>query len=192
MKTRYLAMALGASLVIGAIAHIALHPTAQAIELANGTTAFVRPPQFLDAFTTNDSVMRRNATYFFTLDLPPDADAPLQSVVIVPQNLTRYLQPYRLEQTVAFEGTPGDSQNALGLGQVSVDEDTKAVTVEFDPPIAPGKLVTIGLRPQRNPRLDGTYIFRVTAVPEGDQPQTHIAGHGQLNFIDNDRNRIYD
>ena len=167
MKTRYLAMALGASLVIGAIAHIALHPTAQAIELANGTTAFVRPPQFLDAFTTNDSVMRRNATYFFTLDLPPDADAPLQSVVIVPQNLTRYLQPYRLEQTVAFEGTPGDSQNALGLGQVSVDEDTKAVTVEFDPPIAPGKLVTIGLRPQRNPRLDGTYIFRVTAVPEG-------------------------
>ena len=190
MKTRYLAMALGASLCVGTLANIPL--SAHAIELANGTTAFVRPPQFLSAFTTNDSVMRRNATYFFTLDLPTDADAPLQSVVIAPQNLTRYLQPYRLEQTVAFEGTPGDVHSELGVGNVSIDEDTKAVTVNFDPPIAPGKLVTIGLRPRRNPRLDGIYVFRVIAVPVGDQPQTHIAGHGRLNFIDNDRDRIYD
>ncbi|MEO1509288.1 MAG: DUF2808 domain-containing protein [Cyanobacteria bacterium J06633_23] len=191
MKTRYLAMALGASLTIGAIANSLLPPTARAIELANGTTAFVRPPQFLSAFTTNDSVMRRNATYFFTLELPADADAPLQSVVIAPQNLTRYLQPYRLEKTVAFSGTPGDSENALGVGSVSIDEDTKAITVDFEPPVAPGQLVTVGLRPQRNPRLDGTYVFRVIAVPEGDQPQTHIAGHGRLNFIDNDRDRVY-
>ena len=192
MKTRYLAMALGVCLSIGALANIPLPPTAQAIELADGTTAFVRPPQFLSASTTNDSVMRRNATYFFTLDLPSDADAPLQRVVIAPQNLTRYLQPYRLEKTVAFAGTPGDIQGELGVGNVAVNEDTKAVTVDFDPPIAPGQLVTIGLRPQRNPRLDGIYVFRVIAVPEGDQPQTHIAGHGRLNFIDNDRDRIYD
>ncbi|NEQ50881.1 MAG: DUF2808 domain-containing protein [Leptolyngbya sp. SIO3F4] len=191
MKTRYLAMALGMSLLIGAISTIPKINTAQAIELANGTTAFVRPPQFLDAFTTNDLVMRRNATYFFTLDLPTDADAPLQSVVIAPQNLTRYLQPYRLDKTVAFEGTPRKAQQKFGIRNVSLDEDTQAVTVEFDPPIPPGKVVTIGLRPQRNPRLDGIYVFRVTAVPEGNQPQAHIAGHGRLNFIDRDRDRIY-
>lgn len=194
MKTRYLAM--GVALSIGTVSAIAptlaLPHTAQAIELADGTTAFVRPPQFLNAYTTHDSVMRRNATYFFTLDLPADADASLQRVVIAPQNLTRYLQPYRLEKTVAFEGTPGDVQRELSVGDVSMDEDTRAVTVELDPPVTPGNVVTIGLRPRRNPRLDGIYVFRVTAVPEGEQPQSHIAGHGRLNFIDNDRDqRIY-
>ena len=166
--------------------------SAQAIKLGDGTTAFVRPPQFVNALTTNTSVMRRNATYFFTLDLPADADAPLHSVVIEPQNLIRYLKPYRLEQTVAFEEIPGNEQTTLELGNILVDEATKAITVEFDPPVAPGRLVTVGLRPQRNPRLDGTYVFRVTAVPEGDQPRPHIAGHGRLYFTDNDRDRIFD
>ena len=181
---------LGLSLSTGATIVAAL--SAQAVELGDGTTAFIRPPQFLNAVTTNDSVMRRNATYFFTLDLPVDADAALQSVVIEPQNLTRYLQPYRLEQTVAFEEIPGSEQSDLRLGNISVDEDTKAVTVEFDPPVTPGRLVTVGLRPRRNPKLDGTYVFRVTAIPEGDQPQSYIAGHGRLYFTDNDRDRVFD
>ena len=179
------------SLSIGTVAAITLLHTAQAIELADGTTSFVQPPQFLNAFTTNNSVMRRNATYFFTLDLPADADAPLQTVVIAPQNLTRHLQPYRLEKTVAFVGTPRNKQSELSLGNVVIDEDTRAVTVEFDPPVAPGQQVTVGLRPQRNPRVDGVYVFRVTALPEGEQPRPHIAGHGRLYFIDNDRDRIY-
>lgn len=186
MKLHHWAMGLGLS-ITAAI----LTTTAQAVELGNGTTAFLRPPQFLNAFTTNDNVMRRHATYFFTLDLPADADAPLQSVVIAPQNLTRYLQPYRLEDTVVFSGTPNDVDNPLGISNVFIDEETKAVTINFEPPVAPGQLVTVGLRPQRNPRLDGIYVFRVTAIPEGDQPQSHIAGHGRLNFIDSDRDRIY-
>lgn len=191
MRIRYLTIGLGLSMTLGAIGLLKPSPTAHAVELADGTTAFIRPPQFLDAFTTNDRVMRRHATYFFTLDLPDDADAPLQSVVIAPQNLTRYLQPYRLDDTVAFAGTPGAVEGDLGLGNVSVDDDSKAVTVSFDPPVSPGQLVTIGLRPQRNPRLDGIYVFRVTAIPEGDQPQIHIAGHGRLNFTGNDRDRIF-
>ena len=180
------------SLFLGTVAAIALTQAARAVELADGTTAFLQPPQFLSATTTNDSVMRRNATYFFTLDLPDNADAPLQRVVIEPQNLTHFLQPYRLDRTVAFAETPGTPRSELGLGNVSINEETKAVTVEFDPPVAPGRQVTIGLRPQRNPRVDGIYIFRVTAIPVGDQPQSHIAGHGRLYFIDNDRDRIYD
>ncbi len=185
MKAKWLSLPLS----IGTVA--ALTVTAQAVELANGTTAFLQPPQFLDAFTTEDYVMRRNATYFFSLDLPTNADAPLQTVVIEPQNLTRHLTSYRLEETVAFAEIPGEEKSALGLGNVFINEDTKAVTVEFDPPVAPGRLVTIGLRPRRNPRLDGIYIFRITAIPEGDQPQSHIAGHGRLYFIDNDRDRLY-
>ena len=57
------------SLFLGTVAAIALTQAARAVELADGTTAFLQPPQFLSATTTNDSVMRRNATYFFTLDL---------------------------------------------------------------------------------------------------------------------------
>lgn len=189
MKIRHIALGIALSIGIAAAPILAPTHTAQAIELADGTTAFVRPPQFLSAYTTHNHVMRRNATYYFTLDLPADADASLQRVVIAPQNLTRYLRPYRLDRTVAFEGTPGDVQGELSVGNVSMDEDTGAVTVELDPPVTPGKVVTIGLRPRRNPRLDGVYVFRVTAVPEGDQPQSHIAGHGRLNFIDNDRDR---
>ena len=165
---------------------------AGAIELAGGRTAFIRPPQFIEASTTRNYVMRRNATYFFTLEMPSDADASLQSVVIAPQNLTRHLRPYHLEETVAFAESSGEARSSLDIRGVSIDEETKAVTVDFDPPVAPGQLVTIGLRPTRNPRLDGTYVFRVTAVPVGDRPQAHIAGHGRLNFIDNDRGRIYD
>ena len=194
MKKQYLAMGLGFSLSLGTLLPCAnrLGPqTAHAVELRGGRTAFLKPPQFLDAFTTNDHVMRRHATYFFILDLPTDADAPLQSVVIAPQNLTRYLRPYRLDDTMAFTGTPGNPEQPLGIGNVSVDEDNLSITVEFEPPVMPGNVVTIGLRPQRNPRLDGIYIFRVTAIPAGNQPQAHIAGHGRLHFTDNDRHRIY-
>ncbi|MEO0417043.1 MAG: DUF2808 domain-containing protein, partial [Verrucomicrobiota bacterium] len=45
---------------------------------------------------------------------------------------------------------------------------------------------------QRNPRLDGIYVFRVTALPPGENPQAHTAGHGRLYFIDRDRDhRIF-
>lgn len=188
-------MGLGLSLSMGMALSIGPHSlftqSVHAVELSGGRTAFLQPPQFLDAFATNTLVMRRNATYFFTLDLPAEADAPLQKVIIAPQNLTRYLRPYHLEKTVAFTGTPGNIGRSLELGNVSMNEDTNAVTVEFDPPVAPGELITIGLRPQRNPRLDGIYVFRVTAIPDGEHPQAHIAGHGRLNFIERDRDRIY-
>lgn len=171
----------------GLLAACTLTHQAQAIELADGTTAFVRPPQFVNAFTTNSNVMRRNATYFFTLDLPADADAALQSIVIAPQNLTRHLRPYRLDKTTAFTGTPGDLDQELAVENVTVDQETQTITVNFEQPVSPGNLVTIGLRPQRNPRMGGIYVFRVIAVPAGGQPQTHIAGHGRLNFIERDR-----
>ena len=183
MKFGWLGLSLGAAILLA--------PTARAIELADGSTAFIQPPQFLDAYTSNPSVMRRNATYFFTLELPDNADASLQAVTIAPQNLTRHLQPYRLDRTTAFAKTP-DAETELGIGDVTVDEETKTVTVEFDPPVAPGREVTIALRPQRNPRFGGVYVFRVTAIPEGEQPRTHIAGHGRLYFDDNDRDRIFD
>lgn len=187
MKKRYLTAALGIIASIVLPGHMG-EQMAQAVEFSDGRTAFLRPPQFLDAFTTNNTVIRRNATYFFTLDLPADADEPLQSVVIAPQNQVRFLQPYRLDKTTAFEGTPRNKQAELGIGNVSVDEDTKAVTVDFDPPVPPGRVVTIALRPRRTPRMDGIYVFRVTAIPRGEQPQAHIAGHGRLLFIDRDRN----
>ncbi|MEM6254300.1 MAG: DUF2808 domain-containing protein [Cyanobacteria bacterium P01_D01_bin.156] len=191
MNAHYLAMGLGLLATFGAVMPWQLSQKAEAVELADGTTAFLRPPQFLDAFTTNDHAMRRNATYFFTLDLPEDADAPLQSMIIAPQNLTHYLQPYRIDETVAFASAANGAKNELELGDVVVDDDTQAVTVEFSPPVSPGQQVTVGLRPQRNPRLGAIYVFRVTAVPEGDQPQSHIAGHGRLSFTRNDRDRIY-
>jgi hypothetical protein len=54
--------------------------------------------------------------------------------------------------------------------------------VTFDPPVPPGKIITIGLRPTRNPLYDGVYLFRVTAFPPGEKATGQFLGFGRLQF----------
>jgi len=53
--------------------------------------------------------------------------------------------------------------------------------VTFDPPVTPGKR-SIGLRPVRNLRFSGVYLFGVTAYPVGEKSHGQFLGFGRLHF----------
>ena len=184
---RFFPAGLGFSLLLGTTAIITL-PTnigdalVEAVELADGMTAFLVPPQFVAASTSHSSASQRHATYFFTIDLPENAGEPLQKVVIAPQNLPRFLRSYRVQATRAFEGSRFSPGTDLSLGSVSEEPETKAVTVVFDQPVSPGRRITIALQPQHNPRSSGIYIFRITTFPSGENPQAYIAGHARISI----------
>ncbi len=173
---------LAASVSIWAIAA----PSTQAIQLADGTVSFEKPPNLISATTTYNATYVWGATYYFTLELPTNAGEPLRRVTINQRQGVDDIR-FDLEDTRAFEGTPRNKGEKLTLKEVTKDADTQTISVTFDPPIQPGKTFTIGLRPVRNPWSSGAYIFGVTAFPVGEKPYGLYLGVGRLQFYDNDR-----
>jgi Protein of unknown function (DUF2808) len=155
----------------------------QAVEL-RGQVYFDHPPTLVDAVTTERRTASSGATYYFTLSVPDDAGEPLQRIVIAQQDgSTRArLIRYKTDTTRAFIGTPRNRDTALTVGETAFDRDTQTVTVTLDQPVSPGQTVTIGLRPVRNPILDGIYLFGVTAYPAGSNAYGQFLGYGRLNF----------
>jgi hypothetical protein len=164
--------------------------TAQAVTLSDGEVSFVSPARLLEAYSLRKQVVAHNATWYFTLDLPATADEPLSRVLIRPQDLAMYMFPYNLEETQAFEGTRQNRGADLPLGEVSQDEDSEAVTITFDPPLQPGQVFTIALRPRFNPRRPWAYVFDVLTYPAGDSVRESRAGVAQLQFYEPGRDGI--
>ena len=81
-------------------------------------------------------------------------------------------------------GTRDRKGTKLKLGEVTREKDTKTVLVTFDPPVPPGKTITIGLRPVKNPMFSGIYLFGVTAFPQGEKSHGQFLGFGRLHFYD--------
>lgn len=159
--------------------------SAQAIQFADGTTSFSRPPQLLGAATTFNTAYFLSATYYFTLTLPENAGEPLQKVVIAQEegpDRTRF--DLSVRDTKAFEGTRDRLGARLPLKEVSVDPKTRAVTVIFDPPVAPGRSITIELYPVRNPDTGGVYLYGVTAFPRGEKARGQFLGFGRIHIYD--------
>ncbi|NEO03040.1 MAG: DUF2808 domain-containing protein [Moorea sp. SIO1F2] len=156
-------------------------PSTQAVELADGRVSFEKSPRLLDAVTTFNQADVRGATYYFTVDLPGDIGEPLQRLTIN-QRQGGYKIQFYPEKSSAFEGTYQDRGQPLSLGRVTKDDSTKTISVTFDPPVNPGKTITVGLRPVRNPRWGGVYLFGVTAFPPGENPYGLYLGVGRLQF----------
>lgn len=156
----------------------------QAVQLADGTVYFVQPPSLVEATTTFNSVNAWGATYYFTLGVPQNAGEPLQKVTIKQQE-GGYDIRYDLKDTRAYEGTRHRKGTRLTLGDVTRERKTQTVTVTFDPPVPPGKTVTIGLRPIQNPIYSGVYLFGVTAFPPGEKSHGQFLGFGRLHFYSN-------
>lgn len=152
----------------------------QAIQL-RGTVYFAYPPDLVDATTTFKAVNVWGATYYFTISVPENAGEPLQRVTITQQEGADNIR-FKLEDSRAFMGTRASKGERLTLKEVTKDRDTRTVFVNFDPPITPGKMVTIGLRPVRNPRISGVYLFGVTAFPVGEKSHGQFMGFGRLHF----------
>ena len=158
---------------------------AQAIQLRDGTVYFAHPPDLVEATTTFKGVNTWGATYYFTLNIPQNAGEPLQRVTIQQQE-GGYDIRFDLEDSRAFEGTRSNKGARLTLGDVTRERETQTVSVTFSPPVPPGKTVTIGLRPVRNPMFPGVYLFGVTAFPPGEKTHGQFLGFGRLHFYNSD------
>lgn len=158
-------------------------PVAQSVQLSDGKVYFVQPPSLVSATTTQNSVYSWGATYYFTIQVPENAGEPLQKVII-----NQYQGADRVRfspnRTEVFEAKARRQTQDFALKDVTLDRETRSATVVFDPPVPPGKTVTIGLRPVRNPDISGVYLFGVTAYPPGENVHGQFLGYGRLHFYD--------
>lgn len=154
---------------------------AEAVQV-RGTTYFVSPPRLVGASSTQNYVYAWSATYYFTLDVLENAGVPLQRVTIA-QNEGADRVRFNLKETEAFDGG-SRSNTRIGLGDVTQDDKTKAITVNFNPPVPPGKRVTIALSPYQNPSVGGVYLFGVTAFPQGEPAYGQFLGFGRISIYD--------
>ncbi|MBW4617915.1 MAG: DUF2808 domain-containing protein [Cyanosarcina radialis HA8281-LM2] len=157
----------------------AISTTPTSTPSGGGRVSFAKSPRLVTAAASSNRAYEWGATYYFTVSIPETAGVPLQQVAI--SQIEGDKIKYRLEETHAFEGRHRDRGAKLNLGQVALDKETQTVLVTFDPPVPPGKTVTIGLNPTRNPS-DIICLFRVKVFPAGEQVQPLDLGVGRLHF----------
>jgi hypothetical protein len=156
-------------------------PQSQAIQLQDGTVYFAQPPRLLKTTTTYNTVGVWGATYYFTLSLPENAGEPLQKVTINQHQGVDNIQ-FDLKNSVVFTKSSDSKQEKLEPKDTNSDHKKRSVTLIFDPPISPGKTITIGIKPFQNPLVDGVYLFGVTAFPLGEKSHGQFLGYGRLTF----------
>ena len=160
---------------------------AAAVQL-RGQTFFDYSPRLLKATTSVMTTRTWGATYYFTLNVPQNAGEPLQAIKIVPRRNADTVE-FQPSESLAFACTRYARGPALSLASIGGFEpsDTEEMTVVFDPPVQPGSIVTVALKPRRNPDLGGVYLFGVTAFPLGESSSGQFLGYGRFTFYDNGR-----
>ncbi len=148
---------------------------------ATRTAYFSKPPSLLKASTTYNRVSEPGAVYYFTINLPENAGEPLQKITIQQREGLEYIR-FQLDKSVAFEGTESQEGQKIDLTDISSDQKTQTVSIAFNPPISPGKKITVGLKAMQNPQSDGVYLFGVTAFPKGEKTHSQFLGFGRLHF----------
>lgn len=148
---------------------------------SNPDISFRNPLRVIDVLIPNNQE-RRRSEYHFTLNFPADAVEPLEKIVFEQVEGAGYPR-YRDNGNYAFDGT---SQTSLTLAAVENDRDNRTITVQFDPPVEPGRQVTVVLN-ARNPR-DGIYTYQLTAFPVG-ATEGQYAGVERLHFYEPVRRR---
>lgn len=154
---------------------------AQSVQLANGKTYFVQPPRFEGATATQKTAYFWGSTYYFTLSVPENAGESLQAVMIAPEDGPDRAR-FDVSQTEAVAKTKVQ-ESRVPLREVTQDPKTRAITVTFDQPVAPGSVVRIGLYATRNPEVGGIYLYGVTAYPTGEQPYGQFLGYGRIHIV---------
>ncbi|MBE9177528.1 DUF2808 domain-containing protein [Oculatella sp. LEGE 06141] len=181
--SKWLGITLAATLGLGAVAS---RYSAQAVELSDGRVYFEQPPSLVEATSTRNVVAASGGMYYFTINVPENSGEPLQRVAFAQRDgdsATRRVR-FDLEDSRAFVGTRGSRGEAIAISNVTFDDETRTVSVNFAQPVAPGTTVTVGLEPVRNPRLGGVYLFGVTAYPRGDSAYGQFLGYGRFQFYE--------
>ncbi|MGD1912903.1 MAG: DUF2808 domain-containing protein [Rivularia sp. (in: cyanobacteria)] len=154
--------------------------TARSVELQDGKVYFRQPPRLLKAVTTFDSVNVWSATYYFTVKLPTYAGEPLQKITINQHSGLDDIN-FDLRDSFAMIGVRKREKEKLKV-EITSKPSAKTVTLIFNPPVSPGKTITIALKPTKNPAAEGIYLFGVTAFPAGEQSHGQFLGYGRLHF----------
>jgi hypothetical protein len=163
-----------------------LNPSAEAVKLRDGKTYFVQLPFLLDAETTVNRIYSRSAIYYFKIALPQNMGEPLQKLEVSQKEGFDAIDFLSNETISYLQLSSGERVAISSKTEILPSQDRDKVTITFDPPIPAdnqlnSKLI-VGLRPVRNPRYDGVYLFGVTAFPQGDRPNSQFLGYGRLSF----------
>lgn len=159
--------------------------SATAITLYDGKTYFTKPPRLISSSTSQDGSYIWGASYYFTIEIPEQAGEPLAKLVIE-QQAGQGQPQFSARDAEIFEGTRNQQGNRFKLQSIEIREDPVTISASFDPPIPPGKTVTLRLYPVRNPQIGGVYLYGVTAFPPGEQPYGHFLGFGRIRIVDQD------
>lgn len=159
-----------------------------AIQYSDGTVGFSYPPRLIESYATRNLVSDSNAIYYLSFDFPAAAAEPLDRVEIHLEQGHDITFRYRLDAIAAFAETP-EGRVPLPLGDITEDRGSRTLTIVFDPPALPDQPITLALRPVRNPRFGGVYLFGVKAYPVGEVTQPTCLGYARLSFYERDGSR---
>lgn len=159
--------------------------SANAAPLSDGQSFFKHPPRLLQATTSISGTGLPGATYQFTINIPENAGEPLKAVTIghaEREDLDTVV--FKYDESHAFAGASSAGGPQVPLSSIGGSQSlSNEVTAAFDPPVLPGRTVTIVLKPQRNPTKAGIYLFGVTAYPVGESSLGQFLGYSQLQFV---------
>lgn len=174
---------LTSTLIVDLPASLTSSHSAQAVQLRDGKTHFTQPPTLVDVETTVNIVYAWGATYYFKLKLPENSGEPMQRVTISQYEGGEKIG-FDLQESFALMISPSGERKKLEVEITASDTNPKVFTIAFNPPIPPGNVIAIGLRPYSNPRHGGVFLFGVTAFPVGEPSQGQFLGYGRLQFYD--------
>ena len=166
--------------------------TIAAIELENRPTLFSYPLDVTNVRVLNNFQYRRT-DYRFTIDIPEAAGKPLETVTFSQVEGADYPR-FSERRSRAYEAGVGGASpeenrdQALDIS-VNDDWDNRTVTVTFDPPVPPGRQITVALNAS-NPR-DGVYIYEVAAAPPNTEGLGQRIGIERLNFYQGSDRRYF-
>lgn len=145
------------------------------------TAYFYQPPRLTYLGASSNSIRIPNVNYYFTINLPENARTPLQQLEIKQRQGLEDID-FNLNKTIAYEGKRRQKKQEIAIQDVTRNRKTQTISVIFDPPVSPGKTITIALRAVENPFSEGIYEFEVTAFPAGNNSRGQNPGVKRLSF----------
>jgi hypothetical protein len=145
-----------------------------------------QPARLLSTTTTYNHVNAWESTYYLSITVPASATEALQQVALTQIQGLEAIR-FNPQESFAFEGSV-DTANLsrkgqkLGITLANSGNKSRTVVVTFVQPVAPGKTITIGLKPFRNPMYDGVYQFQVQTLSTGKSTHNPIIGIARLQF----------
>lgn len=155
---------------------------AMAVELSNGQTAFEGSLRLINTYANFTKRGNSLAKYYFTLKISEDAGEPLKAIKVEQRKYFADIVEFKTEESSAFIGDRSARGEKLSLAAVETNAELGEVTVIFEQPVSPGNTVTVVVKPKRNPRTGGVYLFGLTAYPEGEDSLGKYLGSGRLHI----------